>query len=75
MLFRSKEIIHALLKVLPEELRQHNWITLSLIEGDVITTFNEALEVILDYDDHRVRTNLRKHAALSVGSSLKTQTL
>ena len=44
-----------------------------MIEADVITTFNEALEIILDYDDHRVRTNLRKHAALSMGSSLKTQ--
>ncbi|KAK0586055.1 hypothetical protein LWI29_000233 [Acer saccharum] len=68
-----KEITHALLKVLPEELRQHNYVTLTLIEADVITTFSEALEIILNYDDHRVRRNLRKHAALSVGSDLKTQ--
>ncbi|KAK0588328.1 hypothetical protein LWI29_038037 [Acer saccharum] len=68
-----KEITHALLKVLPEELRQHNYVTLTLMEADVITTFSEALEIILDYDDHRVRRNLRKHAVSSMGSDLKTQ--
>ncbi|KAK0604835.1 hypothetical protein LWI29_019987 [Acer saccharum] len=68
-----KEITHALLKVLPEELRQHNYVTLTLMEADVITTFSEALEIILDYDDHRVRRNLRKHAVSSMGPDLKTQ--
>ncbi|KAI9196728.1 hypothetical protein LWI28_026483 [Acer negundo] len=42
-------------------------------EADVLTTFNETLEVILDYEDHRVSNNLRKHVALSLGSNLKTQ--
>ena len=68
-----KEVVHALLKVLPEELRRHNYVLLTLLEADILTTFNEALEIILDYDDHRVRKNLRKHAALTMGSSLKTQ--
>ncbi|KAK0572171.1 hypothetical protein LWI29_027194 [Acer saccharum] len=71
--FIWKDVIHALLKVLPEELQQHNYVTLTLIKADILTTFNEALEIILDYDDHRLHKNLRKHAALSVGSSLKTQ--
>ena len=44
-----------------------------MIEGDVLTTFNETLEVILDYDEHRVHRNLRKHAALIMGSNLRTQ--
>ena len=71
--FIWKEISHALLKVLQEELRQHNYVLLALIEGDVLTTFNETLEVILDYDEHRVRRNLRKHAALIMNSNLRTQ--